>query len=367
MTTLLERAAERARERPDFLASDLEAYRAARDLSRDRLAHELGIGRDVLPSLELCSTPRRDRSFAKDIAALAGHVKARPAALASIVRFADGLHWIRRAPALRQAGLLAAARDRAPERTTPTLPPIGSPSTAQWLIDAASQLWADSEPKRYPRDLELSILWTLPLGLVSVPALSTASLSKWLSARKVPWPMDHTDRPLRSCLLVFGGAGLIFLDQDDDEAETRLSLAHEVAHFLRDYLSPRAAIEQRAPALLDVIDGIRDATTDDEVDALLAHVELGFFSHLFTRTSVGDYAHRGQVAHEDAAARLAWHLLAPVEDVIARTTGAAPDELVSVLVRDFGFPEHAASDYGRYLARLAPQPLDVRTRFGLTD
>src|SRR5205085_3975397 len=92
------------------------------------------------------------------------------------------------------------------------------------------------------------------------------------------------DRPLRGCLLACDGAGFIFLDAADPPAERTFSLAHELAHFLRDYWRPR----QRAFAALggsvrEVFDGGRAPRREERLHALLRGVSLGPHVHLMAR------------------------------------------------------------------------------------
>ena len=72
---------------------------------------------------------------------------------------------------------------------------------------------------------------------------------EWLRRQGIEFPLTEADRPLRACLVCRRGAGFVFLDGGDDEAEQRFSLAHELAHFLRDYWRPRLLAADRLAAL----------------------------------------------------------------------------------------------------------------------
>lgn len=361
----LRRAADRAADRGDFLAFDLDAYRRALSVPEATLANALGITVESLPVLQLCGTPRRE-AFVADTSAIAAYVGASMGELARIIRVADGLRSLQRTPVDHQRVLMSAARDRVQERTRFALADVAS-SEPQWLVDVAESFWSELEPSDAPRDLELAILWSQPLGIVDIPGLTVSGAREFLSSLRIPWTIDHVDRALRSCLLVFGGAGLILVDASDDPAERRLSLAHEVAHYLRDYSVPRAEIERRTPHLVEIIDGLREPTTDDEVSALLAHVDLRLFTDLFDREPAGGYASALQDAREVQAMRLSWQLLAPADEVLSRAAAASASTLPEVLVQEFGFPSGAASDYAHYLRRRIPESFDVRRRLGLDE
>ena len=54
--------------------------------------------------------------------------------------------------------------------------------------------------------------------------------------------------------------GLLVVDPTDDPQQRRLTLAHEAAHFIVDYLTPRRQVARRLPELLDVLDCERQTT-----------------------------------------------------------------------------------------------------------
>jgi hypothetical protein len=82
----------------------------------------------------------------------------------------------------------------------------------------------------FPRSLEASVLWALPIAIVKVPRLGINTLRAWLSERGVTFGKSEADRPLCGCLVAARGRALIFLDGGDAEDTLRFSLAHEVAH-----------------------------------------------------------------------------------------------------------------------------------------
>src|SRR5262249_17714529 len=145
-----------------------------------------------------------------------------------------------------------------------------------------------------------------------------------------------------------------FVDAFDDLAERLFSLAHELAHFLRDYLHPRETVTRRlGPDTLDVLDGRRSPTADERLHALLRNAPIGPFTHLCGRDESGLPSNPAGREAEAAADRLAFELLAPAADV-GPSTGR--EELVGRLVGLFGLPPAPAERYAAILLPDAPQP-----------
>lgn len=67
-----------------------------------------------------------------------------------------------------------------------------------------------------------------------------------------------------------GSRNFVLLDDADTPAEQRFSLAHEVAHFLLDYLQPREATRRKlGETALEVVDGLRPARRQGQTIAKL--------------------------------------------------------------------------------------------------
>lgn len=113
---LLRRAAQRAADRPFFVASDLAAYRELHQLGEEALAEFLGCPPEQLPRLALCRRPDPDTpEFRREVERIAEHVGARAPRLAQLLREVASLHALRRADTRSRGstGALLAARDRA--------------------------------------------------------------------------------------------------------------------------------------------------------------------------------------------------------------------------------------------------------------
>jgi hypothetical protein len=225
--------------------------------------------------------------------------------------------------------------------------------------DAAEQFWklaVSREP--YPRTLERTVLQVLPLVIVKLPGLGVGMIREWLSERGVRVGVLSQDRGLRGGLFARGGVGVVFLDGMDTADESRFSLAHEVAHFLLDYLWPReATLHALGDRVRDVLDGVRPASPEERLSAVLRRVKLGLFTHLMDRDGFGQTNRADVLDAEDRADRLAIELMAPREAVVANANRrgiglgdpCSAGELAALLAGKFGLPQPCAERYAQYL------------------
>ncbi len=224
-----------------------------------------------------------------------------------------------------------------------------------WVVELAAAFWTRAgrhEP--FPRDLRTAIACAFPLPVVTQRSLSTRAVREWLCRRRLACPLPNTDYPLRACLVARDGAGYIFVDDEDDPAEQRFSVAHELAHFLRHYWHPRQRAAARlGPAVLEVFDGRRAPQPVEHLHALLVGVRLGFHSHLMHRDARHMRPTSEVLVAEEEADRLAFELLAPAKEVAARlgtTAGEGTRARAATLLRDsFGLPPARAAGYAAIL------------------
>jgi hypothetical protein len=148
----------------------------------------------------------------------------------------------------------------------------------------------------------------------------------------------------------------VIVDGNDPEDERRVSLAHEVGHFLLDYLHPReVALKVLGDAIREVLDGVRAPTLEERLTGVLRGVELGVYAHLMGRSATGEASRLEILKAEDRADGFALELLAPRQAVferlqsrrIPRRKGAALRAVTSLLVEEFGLPRGTGERYGR--------------------
>jgi hypothetical protein len=343
-------------------------------LTGDDPVQRLEIDQARVDRLALCRTPRRGTRFGQDVLAISGHVEVAPVPLAGILRLTDVLAELQDVGQYAEshidqspAAILAAARDEGEEHTVVTDAAGAAVGLPGWLHEAVEQFWTLAPTSgRFPRDLDFAVLVGLPIAVVELPRLSLGTISEWLGSHRIDLGIaGRRDRRLRACLVALGGVGLIFVDGGDDPTQRRVSLAHEAAHFIVEYLLPRSEVARRRPDLLDVIDGRRPATSRERLSAVLGDVPIGVHTHLLDRSPVGHAATDRVEDAEWRARRVALELLAPQAMLLERIRQSRLRDKTRVrtlLTDEFGLPVSLADDYAEQLLRLAYPP-----RPGLLD
>ena len=229
-----------------------------------------------------------------------------------------------------------------------------------WLDNASKEavdrFWQlCGETELFPRNLERSVALALPLSVIKLPRLKLNHIENWLAQHCVNFSFGCTTRAVRGCLVAFKGDGLIFLDGTDAEEEQRMTLAHEIGHFMMDYLWPRQkAIQKLGGRITEVLDGLRRPILTERVDSLLAETATTVFTKLVERdNTTAEYESVWII--EDRADRVALALLAPPEvvlnmaDVSAESFEKREEELTTMLKTQFGLPVPAAIAYAKQL------------------
>jgi Zn-dependent peptidase ImmA (M78 family) len=136
------------------------------------------------------------------------------------------------------------------------------------------------------------------------------------------------------------GVGLIFIDGEDPDDEQLYSLAHECAHFLLHYLSPRAlAIEELGDGIVPVLDRQRLPTEAERFSAALGAIRLEPFRHAIARSSGGRPTHFRTYGIEEDADTLAVELIVPFEKLRRSRDIAAVG-----LAKTYGLPRRIADE-----------------------
>ncbi len=237
-------------------------------------------------------------------------------------------------------------------------------SSTVYIENVAQEFWAlAGGPPDYPCDIENAITFTLPLELVGRPKLRVHDIQAWTYRTTTAHDIRGRDRRLHGCLLADRGEGVIFYDADDPLDEQRITLTHELAHFLVDYQAPRErAVSIFGPAILPVLDGERPATDVERLHAVLSTVHLGRMSHIMERPDEG-LPSNAVLDIEERADRLALELLAPASLLQAQMQQATAHGfkermafLTQHLLTIHGLPEHIASSYARYVLHQMGEP-----------
>lgn len=368
---LLARTSDRLRKVPGFIAFELDRYQRLTGIDPGT---DFDLSEASLVTLGLCRRPRPDHYMA-DLAAIGVKTGVPSGTVANLLRASDAVTALatRGKEASGHAnrgntGLLAAARDHIEEHT-PFEEPYGpEPTLPGWLVTAADRFWGEAEGDGvFPRDLHLPILTNLPLAVVEIDGLTVQGLNQWLHQHHLPAVATAADRALRGCLLAYAEIGLLVVDRTDDPQQRRLTLAHEAAHFLVDYLTPREQVARRRPEMLEVLDGGREPTSAERFDALLADVPTGFHTHLLERDASGGHLSGAATDVEDRAERLALELLAPVQRVLDDLTAAKDPDIPRLLQERYGLPVGVAARYANHIGRYRPRrPRTLLDAIGLT-
>jgi hypothetical protein len=221
-----------------------------------------------------------------------------------------------------------------------------------WVSELAARFWAEvGTPPPFPRDLRAVLHWLRCVHVHEVPHLTLASAAPHFARHGIPCPAPAEDRALAGCFGGHCGIGAILLDSTLERTELLFTLAHEVAHYLRDYDAPRRKVESRlGPRALDVLDGLRSATADERLAGVLRGVPIGCHTHFLDRDRRGRALTAAAREAEDAADRLAFELLAPFAALNPDTTTNRA-VLTARLTSDFGLPTAEATKYAAILVR----------------
>jgi hypothetical protein len=221
-----------------------------------------------------------------------------------------------------------------------------------WVAELAVRFWAAvGDPPPFPRDLTTSLSWLENVRVAKLRQLTLASAIAFVArAMNASLATPQLDRELRGFFHVHDGVAFILVAADDEEAQQRLTVAHEVAHFFRDYLEPRRnAVARLGPSILDVLDGRRKATAEERLAGVLRGIAVGPHTHLLERDRWGRPADDATRDAEKSADRLAFELLAPFDAVGSACHIRDPEKLVSHLISDFGLPPIPAAEYAETL------------------
>lgn len=246
-----------------------------------------------------------------------------------------------------------------------TTQPMNSVHTSFLIENTAQEFWTlAGEVSNFPCDIKKAIILAVPLELYPVPVLSVSHVLDWTRRVHIPHTIRGRDRRLHGCLLADKGQGTIFFDANDSEAEQRFTLAHELAHFLLDYLLPRRrTLAVLGQSILPVLDGERAPTFEERLHAVLSAAPLGVMSHVMERPDEG-LPTNTVLTIEDRADHLALELLAPARSLTSLMQSVTVPQgfnlrltfLTQILVQQYGLPDAIASSYARYVLAQLGEP-----------
>jgi hypothetical protein len=235
--------------------------------------------------------------------------------------------------------------------------------TSTNIFQAKESFWKRAGGNNiFPCDIMKAVSRALPLDIVSLSELSLQKVQCWLNQKKVIIDLDINDRLLHGFILISKGTGFIFLNGTDSEKERRYTIAHEAGHYLLDYERPRKdAIAKLGKGIVEVLDGLRDATTEEQIDGVLASVSLKPYTHLLEKVGDGSFSNMDILNSENDADALALELLSP-SSIVIRDTNPNKDKLsffdfknlcYHILRNKYLIPDSIAETYSSRLANIA--------------
>jgi hypothetical protein len=223
----------------------------------------------------------------------------------------------------------------------------------------AAEFWQDAGGAVFPRDPEPLIPLLYQVAVLPIPGLTCQSVRRWATAHGLPVPAELDDRPLHGCLLAHREHGYLFLDEGDPPDERRMTVAHELGHYVIEVWEPRRVLERAAGIeAVAVLDGTRPPTVTERLAAVLGGASLTPYVHLMTREDDGRIGCARIAGAEHAADTFALELLAPRSALRAEVVAMSGQPLlqrrakVTALLRErFGLPVLTASAYAKDLVR----------------
>jgi Zn-dependent peptidase ImmA (M78 family) len=210
------------------------------------------------------------------------------------------------------------------------------------------------EEETFPRSLERPLALALPVALVKLPRLRLWDIERWIQQRGNNFIFGCESRSARGCLIAQSGQGVLFVDGSDPADEQRVTIAHEIAHFLCDYWLPRrTAISKFGLTIAEALDGLRPLTVTERVHALLSDTKVGPYQSLMERSESANSDHIWKA--ENRADRFALALLAPSQavfpllDFLSESYPVRLQKTKEVLCRSFGLPVTVAAGYASSL------------------
>lgn len=196
----------------------------------------------------------------------------------------------------------------------------------------------------FPRNIEKAAALKLPLALVKLPRVTVPVIRCWLEKRHLHVCVPNDQRDLMGCLVAYRGFGIAFIAGTDSSEEQRLTVAHEIGHFLQDYFLPRQELlAELGDEVAEVLDGKRAATPYERANAVLAHLCLGAHVHLIPRDGGDEEAEPAVAAAEEGADALGLELVAPRAQIfsylrVASKSSTTNEEKCILLGEKFGLP-----------------------------
>lgn len=223
-----------------------------------------------------------------------------------------------------------------------------------------------------PYDISGAVSLVMPIDIISLSELSLSKIQQWLNDREILFTTEVDNRLLHGFIIIFKGNGFLFVNGTDSEEDRRFTIAHEVSHFILDYqLKRNRAIKKIGIEILEVLDGYRQPTIDEQIDGVLLSVDVTPFTHMVEKDGDGSFESLKNFNAENNADTLALELLAPSQAVIKEIKSKGKlnyslfkEDCYNLLVEKYKLPENISEQYSGVLAFKATGGPSVLDKLG---
>ena len=228
----------------------------------------------------------------------------------------------------------------------------------------AKSFWEDAVvTPHYPIGitlLEQAICLSKNLTVVKLSKLTAAKIADWFYQKQVNIELQNDNgRLLYGYLYAHHGAGFTFLNGFEPPEEQCFTLAHELAHFILDYEVPRQrAVRTHGESILEVLDGLRPPTIQEQLSGILTGISVKPLSHLLDTPASGGFQRLKIWKVEDRADQLGLEILAPIQSIagdvrkhqVSRRFDDMKEFIEEILAKKYGLPATVIPPYANHLA-----------------
>ena len=224
--------------------------------------------------------------------------------------------------------------------------------------------------KGFPADIGYAVMAALEVYIEEVDGLTTVVAASYAGRSG-----EAVERALRGCILVNRAGGGILVEERDDDAQKRFTVAHEAAHYILEVRRWRErAADRMGSDFVDALYGFREATATERIDAWLHNVRSDTFTHFMDRAPDGGYGYARMSEAECVADDLALEILAPFSDMkdalssLGRMNfGESLSAARRIAERRYGLPGMIAARYASRVVWKLKGGLSSAERFGFGD
>ena len=209
----------------------------------------------------------------------------------------------------------------------------------------------------YPADIAYAAMCALDVYVEEVAGLTPVRAAAYVG-REGLWILDGADeRSLHGCVIIGRSGAAILVEKNEDEAEKRFTVAHEVSHYILEVKQRHnRAADVMGQEFTDTLYGLREATPTERIDAWLNNTHSDALAHFMDRAPGGGYGCSRTLEAECVADDLALEILAPRSELMAAISSVGFSESLKAARRisegRFGLPEGVAE---RYASRIVWQ------------